>query len=218
MSDIKMEANPQDLVRELEAVLGRRVEQLERENRQLKRTGTFMFVAVAAMFLLTAGMLFAMRAQDGRVADVLEAHRFVLRDSEGHMRGLMGFNADGAPRIILHDRDGRERLRLTLLGDGSPGLSLADREGRSRTVFGLLPDETSTLVFADRTGATRAVFGLGAEDSPTLVFTDRAGATRVGLSVDAEGDPSFTLYEQEQALPGEGTPAEQPIAPTEPGT
>lgn len=199
MSDLRTEATPQVIVRELEAVLGRRVDALERENQRLKRYGTLVTAIVGGMLLLNAAMLGAMRAQQGRVADAVEARRFVLRDGDGHVRGVLGVGSDGAARMVLQDRDGRERLRMALLADGSPGMSFTDREGRSRAVLGLLADETATLVFADRWGKTRAVLGLSPDESSTLVFADRSGETRVGLGVEADGNAGLTVFEKEPA-------------------
>jgi hypothetical protein len=214
MREIGTEPRVQDLVRELEAVLGRRVDDLEKENQKLKRNGTLMMGAVALMLLVTTVMLISMRISAGSVAEVVEANRFVLRDGDGHIRALIGVNQDNAARIVLQDRDGRERLRMSLLPDGSPGVSFADREGRSRAVLGLLPDETSTLVFADRWGKSRAVLGLSSDESSTLVFADRNGETRVGVGVESDGTAGMTLFDREPVR-ANGDPATVVDAPVE---
>jgi hypothetical protein len=197
IDELGMEDRTRDLVREMEAVLGRRVDELERENRRLRRAGVVQMGLVGVMLLITAVMLISMRMAEGRLAEVVEAERFVVRDGEGHVRAVIGVNQDGASRIVLQDRDGRERLRLSLLPDGSPGMTFADREGRSRAVLGLLPDETSTLVFADRWGMTRAVLGLSPDESSTLVFADRNGEARVGVGIESDGSAGVTLYNGE---------------------
>jgi hypothetical protein len=199
MSESTVDARPEDLVREVEAVLSRRVDVLERENRNLKRNSVLMIVGVGIMVALSATMLLSMRAAEGRVAESVEARRFVLRDGSGAVRGVLGMTADGATRLVLQDGEGRERMKLTLLADGSPGIAFADREGRSRAVLGLLADETSTLVFADRRGRTRAVFGLSPDESSTLVFVDPNGDARVGVGVEADGTAGMTLFEREPA-------------------
>jgi hypothetical protein len=196
MNEIRTEPRAADLIRELEAVLGRRVDELERQNRTLKRNGAIVFGVSALMLLVAAVMLISMSA-GGRVAEVIEANRFVVRDGDGHVRAMIGVSPDGATRFVLQDRDGRERLRMSLLADGSPGVSFADREGKSRAVLGLLPDETATLVFADRWGKTRAVLGLSPDESSTLVFADRNGETRVGVGVEADGTAGMTLFERD---------------------
>jgi hypothetical protein len=207
------------LVRELEAVLGRRVDDMERENRQLRRRSAVLTLGVTASLTLAAGALIYGLTAERRVADAVHAHRFVLHDNDGNIRGSFGLTPEGGSRLVLRDRDGRERLRMTLLADGSPGLSFADSEGRSRVVMGFLPDETANLVFADRFGRTRAVFGLMPDESSTLVFADRNGETRVGLGIDQRGGAGLTVFERDNArgngpapaLPG--TPADTLDAP-----
>lgn len=214
MDGMGMETRTQDmLVRELEAVLGRRVDELERENQKLRRNGLIMLGGVALMLLLTTVTLISMRISANAVAEVVEANRFVLRDSDGHVRAVMGVNQDGSARVALQDRDGRERLRLSLLADGSPGISFTDREGKSRAVLGLLPDETSALVFADRWGKTRAVLGLSPDESSTLVFADRNGEMRVGVGVEADGSAGVTMFDQESGQVNSATPADSVEAP-----
>jgi hypothetical protein len=211
MSDVGIDARTQDVVREIEAVLGRRVDHLERENQKLRRNGGIIMGVGALMLLLTAVMLISMSVGSGGVADVVEANRFVLRDGDGHARAVIGLGQDGSTRMVLQDRDGRERLRMSLLADGSPGMSFADREGKSRAVLGLLPDETSTLVFADRWGKTRAVLGLSPDESSTLVFADRNGEARVGVGIEADGSAGMTLFERDGPQAPISVPGEAPV-------
>ncbi|HSK18054.1 MAG TPA: hypothetical protein VK912_02865 [Longimicrobiales bacterium] len=202
--------DPATLVREVEAVLGRRVDDLERDNRRLSRRSSILTLAVAAALTMAAGSLIYALTPEMRVANVVNAHQFVMHDSDGNVRGSLGPTAEGGSRLVLKDRAGHERLRMTLLADGSPGLSFADSEGRSRVVLGFLPDQTANLVFADRFGRTRAVFGLMPDESSTLVFADGNGETRVGLGIDTRGGAGLTVFER-AGEGGEGsTPAAAP--------
>lgn len=200
------------LVREMEAVLGRRVDDLERDNQQLRRRSTILTLGMAAALTLAAGTLIYALTGDRRVAEVVHARHFVLHDPDGTVRGGLGLTAEGGSRLVLKDRDGNERLRLTLLADGSPGVSFVDADGRSRVVMGLLPDETANLVFADRFGRTRAVFGLMPDESSTLVFADRNGETRVGLGIDQRGGAGLTVFERDD---GRGNGAAAAAAPAD---
>jgi hypothetical protein len=193
------QAQAEDLVREIEAVLGRRVNDLENDNARLRRTTLLLSIGVIGALALSLGVFVSARLDRTRVAAHVEAHRFVLRDAQGNVRAVLGPTPEGGSRFVLTDVAGRERLRMTLLADGSPGLSFADSEGRSRAVLAFLPDETANLVFADRTGRTRAVFGLMPDESTTLVFADRDGETRVGLGVDPQGAAGLTLFERDGA-------------------
>jgi hypothetical protein len=186
---------PDPLVREMEAVVGRRVDALERENRQLQRRAATLTFAVAAAFALAAGALAYGLTAESRVAGVVHAREFVLYDGDGLVRGRLGITPEGGSRLVLKDRSDRERIRMTLLSDGSPGLSFADAEGRSRMVLAFLPDQTANLVLADRHGRTRAVFGLMPDESSTLVFADHNGETRVGLGIDPRGGAGLTVVE-----------------------
>jgi hypothetical protein len=185
------------LIRELEAVLGRRVDDLERDNRQLQRRSTMLTFGLAAALTLAAVSFIYGVTAGSRVADAVHARQFVLRDADGNIRGGLNLTPEGGSRLVLKDRAGRDRLRLTLLADGSPGLSFADTEGRSRLVMGFLPDETANLVFADRFGRTRAVFGLMPDESSTLVFADGNGETRIGLGIDPRGGAGLTVFERD---------------------
>ena len=198
MNDTK-EVSYKDLMREVEAVLIRRVEEVERENASLKRR-SIVLGAAAGLVLIVSLVSLAVAFSGGAAgrAGVIEAQRFVLRAEDGSVRGAMELTDNGAARLVFRDRDGRERMKITMLADGSPGVTLADRDGRPRAVLGVLPDQTSTLVFADASGKTRAVLGLGSDGSSTMVFADRQGATRVGLGVNEAGAAGLTLYEQEQ--------------------
>lgn len=195
--DLGMDGRSGDLIRELEAVLGRRVDELEIENARLRRRSQMLSAGVIAALLLAVATALFVRVERTRVADVVQARQFVLRDGNGNVRAVLGQTPEGGARLSMQDPSGRDRLRLTLLADGSPGLSFADAEGRSRAVLAFLPDETANLVFADRTGRTRAVFGLMPDESSTLVFADRAGETRVGLGVDAAGAGGLSVFERD---------------------
>jgi hypothetical protein len=197
-------SEPDLLVREVEAVLGRRVDDLERDNRQLQRQAKLLTVGFAATLTLAVGALIYGLTAESRVSGVVRAHQFVLQDVDGNHRGGISLTPEGGSRVVLKDRAGRERMRLTLLADGSPGLSFADAEGRSRVVMGFLPDETANLVFADRLGRTRAVFGLMPDESSTLVFADNNGETRIGLGIDPRGGAGLTVFERDN--PGASVP------------
>lgn len=205
MSEATLEPSPQDLVREMEAALVRRLERVEQENAQLRQRSRLFTLGGAAvagiLTLLLIGRLAS--AFSGGTADVVEARRFVLRDGDGVVRGVWEMTDNGASRLVLRDRDARERVRLTLLPDGSPGLTLADRNGRSRTVLGLLPDQTTTLTFADQAGKARTVLGVPSDGSSTLVFADASGETRVSVGVDAAGKPGVTVFENDTSVPDE---------------
>lgn len=186
-----------DAFRELEAVLGRRMDSMATENETLRKQLRWTTTAIVLLFvaIVVLGYLAAPRAAG--VAESLQANQFVLRDGSGLVRGLWELEEGAGPRMVLRDSDGRERVRLSLLADGSPGVTLGDREGRPRVVLGLLPDGTTNLVFADGAGNTRALLGHSSADATTLLLADRDGFTRAGLVVDSNGEGALTLYEED---------------------
>lgn len=203
---------PEEMVRELGAVLGRRIEEVERENLRLRRTNRYALVGIAAMLGMSAVVVVAAGMGRSSVsAEVVEAERFVLRTPSGETRGEWRMGESGSSELVLQDANGRSRVRLGLLPDGSTGLSFADGSGNSRAALGLLPDQTTSLVFADRTGRTRAVLGYSPDDAITLVFADRSGVTKAGLGIDAAGQANLTLLEEQLAQ--QPLPAEDEVIP-----
>jgi len=175
-----------------------RLEQLERDNRRLRRYTSTMLVVVAMVLGLGAALIwYSVRSGLPGSPMTISAHQFVLRDSDGTMRGVWGLGDDGAVRLVLNDGKGRQRVRLSLLHDGSAGLSFADSADRKLAVFGLLPDYTTNLALTDPAGIPRAVLGVSPNGSSNLVFADRSGSTRAGLGVDSRGLGTFTLADQE---------------------
>lgn len=201
---------PEEHLRDVEEVLGRRMEMVERENQRLRRLNQYSLAGCAlALGLSAAVLVVAGTGRSAVQAQTVEAERFVLRSPAGDARGEWRMGEGGASELVLRGGNGKTQVKLGILADGSSGLSLADAGGSSRAALGLLPDQTTSLVFADRTGRTRAVLGYSPDGAMTLVFADRAGVTRAGLGVDATGRANLTLTE-DQAAP---EPEPEVVAP-----
>ncbi len=191
----------------------RRLDATERENRRIKRLSIASLLAVGILLGLAVAMVYlsAQRGMPGSVSDVVESRQYLLRDSEGRIRGVWGTAEDGTVRLVLRDANGRSLVKLNLLADGSSAVTFADTTERSRIVLGLIEDKTSTLVLADGTGRARAVLGLSADGSSTLVFADTFGVTRSSLGIDAEGSatatfPTVVVVSEEDADAAEDSP------------
>ena len=183
-------------VRELEARLERRVNELEKEG---SRARWAMRLAVAALLVAGGSVSWAVRS-DARQSEswsvaTLSTSELILRDGEGYARGRLGTDAEGRTDLALSDRDGRERIRLTVLPDGSPGVTISDAEARPRAVLGYLPDGSTNLVLADAWGVSRAVFGLEADGAAQALFSDPDGDVRTLVGVGADGMASVATYE-----------------------
>ena len=193
----------------------RRFDELERENRTLRRRVTIMGIGVAlALGLAAAVIVFSARyGLPGSAASEVAARQFTLRDSDGRVRGVWGGGEDGSVRFIMQDAAAVPRLKLNLLADGSVGISFADSAGQVRGVFAVLPDESVTLVLGDERGTSRSVLGLSATGASTIAFADGRGTTRASLGVDARGVGTFALDERGTAAPREVEPDSTPAAP-----
>jgi hypothetical protein len=181
----------------MEAAIGHRLDDLERDNRRLRRYTTSMLVGIA-MLLGVSGVLLYFYGGPGLPgsAQIISGRQFVLRDAAGKVRGVWGTAKDGSVRLALSDPRGHQRVRLSLLEDGSAGLIFADTADRKLAVLGLLSDNTTTLALTDASGVPRAVLGVAANGSSNLVFADAVGATRAGLGVDVRGLGTFTLADR----------------------
>lgn len=180
-----------------EGRIAHRLDELERDNRRLRRYTTTMLVVLAAVLGLGAALIwYSVRSGLPGSPNTVSARQFLLRDNTGTTRGAWGLGDDGAVRIVLSDAEGRQRVRLSLLRDGSAGISFSDSADRKLAVFGLLPDYTTNLALTDPAGIPRAVLGVSPNGSSNLVFADRSGSTRAGLGVDSRGMGTFTLAER----------------------
>ena len=108
-------------------VIYRRIERLERENRNLKRIG---FITGLFVFCV------ALMGQARQSHPVVEAQKIVVVDSQGRARITLGTpSSSGAalglqsddPAVWMSDENGTDRLILT-----TDGIRLSDERGRPR--------------------------------------------------------------------------------------
>jgi hypothetical protein len=155
---------------DLSAVLTR-LEALERTNRRLKRVGVALALALGTTFLVAAGK-----------NKTVEADRFVLRDTAGHVR--MDLNVSrGQPVLIMLDDHEKPRLVLGLDNQG-PAISLADERGRERAVMRVYRDRS---VFLFRGKNPRAGVELVAADLSGLTMFDANAKRRISLNLERPG-------------------------------
>jgi hypothetical protein len=169
-----------------------RMDELQSENRRLRRLGT-MVLGAGALLLLGAAVLTIVAMRQISAAATVHARGFVLEDAAGQIRGAWGVTREGGVQLVLADAQGKPRVRVSALEDGSPGLARVDADGHSRAALGLLSDGTITLVFADPEGHSRTVLGLTASGASSLALADGQGVTRAGLGVAPNGKPTVTV-------------------------
>lgn len=132
--------------------LMQRVDRLERQNRLFKRIGGFALGAIAAVVLMG-------QALPSKVAKLVEAEKFLVRDTAGRPRATLGLLPDGSPSLNLIDQDGNIRMAVGMKSEGSPSLNLYDKTQTNRAVLATLPDGSPALVLFSKSGETRALLG-----------------------------------------------------------
>jgi len=172
--------------------LTHRLDRLERDNRRLKLGGAFLVLALVSVGAMGQVLPKA-------VPKVVEAERFVLRDTKGKILAALGTRSSGTV-LFLYDQNGKARAGLSLLADGSPGLVLADQNGKERATLIVLADGSPSLSLADQNGKTRAGLSLLADGLPlpSLVLADQNEKSRAVLTVGADGSPHLGLFDQNE--------------------
>ncbi|MEJ2205495.1 MAG: hypothetical protein P8170_15460 [Gemmatimonadota bacterium] len=195
MTMSQMDQDTEYRIRESQASFARRVEDLERADRQA-RAARWLGPALGGVALIGVASLLIGGSdayQLGTVAPSLETRELIVRDDIGVERAAVRVvDEGGRTNLTLSDGDGRIRVRVAVLPDGSPGVSLLDENGESRAILGLLADGTTSLVFANGDAVARAVLALTPDGATRIVFTDAAGDTRTAVGVDARGQPEVS--------------------------
>jgi hypothetical protein len=157
-----------------------RLSRLESQQAKLQRSNKHLRMMTGAMLLL-CGALFTM-AQTSTVTDTVEAQQFLLRDSNGKLRGSMGVLSDGAVGLNLSDPAGRTRVTVDLASNGTPGVDLYDQDGK-----------------------IRATMALGDSGQPGVGLYGPDGHLRTSLDVPAKKIPGLAFY-KDDGKPAWGAP------------
>lgn len=124
--------------------LTRRVEQLERENRRLKRTGATILIGVAALFLMGHGE---------PAKKLIQGDQIALRTPGAPIRGELSVQGDGGAHFVLYDTNRTPRLELAAAASGgAPALTLYDSHQSPRAWLRLDDDGTPHLELYGPTG------------------------------------------------------------------
>jgi len=153
--------------------LTQRLDRLERENRRLKVAG-----AVLVLALVAVGAMGQMIPR--AVSKVVEAERFVLRDTTGKGLAILGTDASGILALSLADQTGKIRAGLVVTPDGMPVLSLYDQNGKPRAGLGVLADGTPGLALHDQNGKERLLLNV-TTNGPSLILQDENSKARAVL-------------------------------------
>jgi hypothetical protein len=147
-----------------------RITRLEQQQAEHRRTIRRFRLATGAL-LLFAGAVVLMAQMPGPAQNQsLEAEQFVLRDSAGNVRGVMGTGENGEVGINLNDTKGQSRITIDVSRDGSPGVDLYDQNGKLRATIALGPSGTPGLGLYDSNGKLRTAIDIPAAQTPGLSF------------------------------------------------
>ena len=192
----------------------RRLKRVEWETRRWRQVGSVVLVGIAVLVLMGQATL-------TKVTTVVNAEKFILRDSSGKTRASLSVGPDGKVALALADKDGKIRAGLGVTSDGSPGLALADKDGTRRAGLGVGVDGTVRLDLTDKDGKPRAelavldygspvlllrnndgipraLIGFMADRSPTITLTDKDGKPRAELAVSDDGLPHLAILDKDE--------------------
>ena len=167
------------------ATLVARLEQVERENRRLRRAG------VMIVLLAVAGLLMGQASPPRRT---VEAERFLVRDSQGRIRAELGVFEKGVTRLRLLDTVGNARAILAVTEEGLPALALLDR-GQARLMVTADHEGTAGITLFDQAGKMWVALTTFAQRAGLLAF-DQAEKRRVLLGAHRDGSPEIEITDQ----------------------
>ncbi|MFQ5918328.1 MAG: hypothetical protein ACE5I0_11010 [Candidatus Binatia bacterium] len=164
------------------------LDRLERENRRLKCIGALVLVGIAAVVLMG-------QAKSSKVAKVIEAESFVVRDNSGTMRTELGprtlkfFDENGQERSSFNDSGlyfygGKRNFTFNVLSLGGLGATI------------LLKNGGDTLMMRPN------YISLGAAKGPLMILTSEDlrvvhnGKSYIELIADTSRGSSLNLMDQ----------------------
>lgn len=165
-------------------VLVRRLDRVERENRRWQWIATITIAVIGAVLLVG-------QAPPRKIAKVLEAERFVLRDADGTSRAELGM-LEGASILLLNDEDGMPGVALSVVPNGPRKVSLLDKNGKTRSVLTARADGDSGLRLFDKNRAHRASLDVMADGRAILRLANQGARKPVERRV---GPDHLTMLE-----------------------
>ena len=163
-----------------------RIDELERQNRRFRRTGTAVLVTVVATFAVCAGLLATSRAGAQPGAPKPNYNTPPWRDMNPPPKA--GIVTGGEFRLV--DDSGVTRAVLSL-EKGNPILRFLDAQGKSRASVGL---DWSGPILSFIRGNDRPGMSMGVSNqTASMAFYDSTGHPRIAITVAEAGTPEITL-------------------------
>jgi len=154
------------------ANLTERLKCLELKQAELQRTNRRLGSVAGALLILTGSLVLMGQT---RQPQSLDAEQFVLRSSDGKVRGAFGITPDGSVGLNLTDAKGETRITLDVSADGSPGLDFYDPQGKLRATVALGPTGTPGMGLYDAASKLRTSLDVPAANTPGLAFYHESG-------------------------------------------
>jgi hypothetical protein len=123
----------------------KRLERLEKENRWIKCIGAATLFGAVALLIMG-------QSKPDNIAKVVDAERFVVRDSSGAVRAVLGVNPDGNMGLEVRDKNGKAGVALGMGANGNPALRLDGKEGKTGIALGVRSDNSSAMEFYNTEG------------------------------------------------------------------
>jgi len=194
------------------SIVAQQLNLLEREHRHLKQVGALVLIGLATVTLMG-------RATSSRVPKVVEAEKFVLRDTTGKERATLEVQPYGSAALAFADGNGRRQaiMEVSANGEGSlwlsgedgksvatleviaglPQLTLRGKDGHVRAALGLLLGVGQPILqLNDENGGHGADLGLSLDGSRFLAFYDESGHVRSVLRVFSKGGSALALIDK----------------------
>jgi hypothetical protein len=164
---------------------------LRRECSRWRRGGLIALAGAGVLAIAGAGAA-------SRVAPILEANEFVLRDKDGKVRAALALrDKDGSPGLAFLDRKGQVRLSFDLsAGDDADADATAPANDKAKTP----PRETPGVNIYDESGGLRAALTIRPDGTPGLGLFDKDQKPRLSLDLCADGSAGVNLYGEEALL------------------
>jgi hypothetical protein len=122
------------------------IDRLEREARRTRKAMRLALVGAVAVVLMG-------QATPHRPPKSLEAEEFVLRDSRGQVRAMLGTAQNsGATVLQIHGENGKPRTRITVSSDGTSSFEVLDSGEHVRVLLGVRDNGAPRLWLGNETG------------------------------------------------------------------
>ena len=186
-----------------------RIARLERQNLMLKRGALAVLVFVAALFVVSLGLMGQTTTTTQKKTPApktakpapapappapppfvmpanIEAQSFILKDANGHVRAELSMDGEG-PSLKLRDQSGAALVSLSLrdVAPGGPFLLLSDPQHHAGLSISVAQGEGSQLSLIGERADIQAHIGV-TPDGTTLELSDKDGfTTSIGNGIQA---------------------------------